>query len=354
MTSNSPPKNFRLAVVGFNYGERIYMQMRGKSSQFKLIATSVAICSVLTGCSGDQSAKRIEQLEEKVRQLETENTSLKSQAALWKEGFVADKERQLKGVFGKDSAEGAMPTDATMLSGIREQTKAAATAQGLTPESQNDTSSVKEFTDIADSATKSMIEDLHKLGVFGNAAQFRPDDQISRAEYAEWLFKAHNALMPAEKQVRLAAGEEQKFSDVPPSVPQYKYIQALAAAGYSIGYTDGTFRPDKPLTREEMLGMKVGMDVGKDLDPWRSQMEAVWKFSDAKSVDERFTGYVHQDYYVSGPKGSNIQRAFGKLGSFKPKKSVLRSEAAATLWQFGQFGDRDQTFASAVLKNKAT
>ena len=328
--------------------------MRGKSIQFKLLATSVALCSVLSGCSGDQSAKRVEQLEEKVRQLETENASLKAQAALWREGFVADKERQLKSVFGKDSGEGAMPTDATMISGTRGQSPVAANARGLTPTSQTGTSSVKEFTDLADLSTKNMIEDLHQLGVFGSASQFRPDDQLSRAEYAEWLFKAHNALMPAEKQLRLASSEDQKFSDVPPSVPQYKYIQALAAAGYSIGYTDGTFRPDKPLTREEMLGMKVGMDVGKDLDPWRSQMEAVWKFSDAKSVDERFTGYVHQDYYVSGPQGSNIQRAFGKIGSFKPKKSVLRSEAAASLWQFGQFGDRDQTFASAVLKKKTT
>lgn len=327
--------------------------MRGKSVQLKLLATSVAICSVLTGCSGDQSAKRVEQLEEKVRQLETENASLKAQAALWREGFVADKQRQLQSVLGKESGETAMPTDATMLSGTRGQSPSAS-ARGLTPATENDTSSVKEFTDLAEFSTKSMIEDLHKLGVFGSASQFRPDDQISRAEYAEWLFKAYNALMPAEKQLRLAPSEDQKFSDVPPRVPQYKYIQALAAAGYSIGYTDGTFRPDKPLTREEMLGMKVGMDVGKDLDPWRSQMEAVWKFSDAKSVDERFTGYVHQDYYVSGPQGSNIQRAFGKIGSFKPKKSVLRSEAAASLWQFGQFGDRDQTFASAVLKKKAT
>lgn len=161
-----------------------------------------------------------------------------------------------------------------------------------------------------------------------------------------------NVLESSDKQLRLAPQLEQRYRDTAPSHSKYKYVQALSNAGYSIGYKDGTFRADNPLTREEMLGIKVGIDVGKDLPPWRSQMETVWKFSDSKDVDERFTGYINQDYYVSGPHGSNIHRAFGKIATFRPKQPVTRYEAAATLWQMGQFGDLKNTSAAAVLKQK--
>ncbi|MCA9788268.1 MAG: S-layer homology domain-containing protein, partial [Cyanobacteria bacterium HKST-UBA05] len=115
----------------------------------------------------------------------------------------------------------------------------------------------------------------------------------------------------------------------------YKYVQALSNAGYSVGYEDGTFRPNAALTREEMIGIKVGLDKGKRVQPDRSMMNYVWKFSDGDKVDERFTGYIYQDNYGGGKKGNNIQRAFGKIGTFKPTQPVLRSEAAATLWQVG-------------------
>lgn len=210
------------------------------------------------------------------------------------------------------------------------------------------------FTDVGSTPTATMITELARLKVFGGeGSTFRPDQTITRAEYCHWLFNAYNALEPEEKQIRLNAGAPQIFSDCPPEHPLYQYVQALACAGYSIGYEDDSFHPDQALTREEMLGIKLGVDVGKTLDPWRSQMDAVWKFSDGKDVAERFTGYIHQDYYVSGPHGSNIQRAFGKIGAFHPKQAVLRGEAAATLWQFGQFGFTQRITAASSIKLKA-
>ena len=38
----------------------------------------------------------------------------------------------------------------------------------------------------------------------------------------------------------------------------------------------------------------------------------------------------------NGDRGSNIQRAFGSIKSFKPKEPVFGFEAAATLWQIGK------------------
>ena len=284
------------------------------------LATSLT----LAGCSTAESNRDAE-LNARIASLEAENKALKSEITALK----------------ISSPKSTVDTDT------------AATSTSSAGSAQTESESYPNFADIAETPTKDMIEDLAKLHIFDSLeskSQFLPDKAISRAEYIEWLYKAYNALEPESKQLRFAAQTPQAFKDCPPDNPYYKYVQALANAGYSIGYEDGTFRPDKPLTRQEMLGIKVGLDVGKTLPPWRSQMESVWKFSDAKDVDERFTGYVHQDYYVSGPHGSNIQRAFGKIGTFRPKQSVTRSEAAATLWQMGQFGDLQKTNAAAVLK----
>lgn len=320
-----------------------------KVNSIAIISIALAVSTGLFGCG---SSENVEKLKDRVQELEAENTSLKAQLAILKDSFAKDKTAQLQRALGgieKPSLQADAGTGAGSGSAA---TAGGGTTAGESAAGRAAAPAAPRFTDLGDVATKDMINDLDRLGVFEGttANQFDPGKPITRGLYAEWLYRAINALEPKEKQVRLAPDAKQVFKDTPANHPQYKYVQALANAGYSIGYEDGTFKPDKPLTREEMLGIKVGVDVGKDLAPWRSQMETVWKFSDAKDVAEKFTGYVHQDFYVSGPNGSNIQRAFGKIGAFRPKQPVTRSEAAATLWQIGQFGDRDQTFASAVLK----
>jgi hypothetical protein len=77
-------------------------------------------------------------------------------------------------------------------------------------------------------------------------------------------------------------------------------------------------------------------------------MEFVWKFSDNKQIQEKFTGYIHQDYYTAGPYGSNIVRSFGKVGTFRPKQAVTRAQAAGSLWQCGQFAHLGCTAADAL------
>ncbi|CAN5547991.1 hypothetical protein BH10CYA1_BH10CYA1_61240 [soil metagenome] len=290
----------------------------------------------LCGCS---SAPSNGELQVKVQELESQNASLKSELTILKSAFADAKVQKLQQALQPAAGPTGLADDA------------ASVRRGVQAGSSDESS--PKFTDLDETPTKEMILGLAKLHVFdGKTDKFEPTKAITRGEYAEWLFKAYNALEPEAKQLRLAPQVAQIFKDTPSTQRQYKYVQALANAGYSIGYDDGTFRPDQPLTREEMLSIKVGLDVGKTLAPWRSQMDNVWKFSDGKAVNERFTGYVHQDFYVSGPHGSNIQRAFGKIGALRPKQSVLRSEAAATLWQVGQFGDTQNTNVAAVLKSK--
>ncbi|WP_162287876.1 S8 family peptidase [Indiicoccus explosivorum] len=70
---------------------------------------------------------------------------------------------------------------------------------------------------------------------------FRPDQPVTRAEMAILISNAYG----------LFAGEAgaNPFSDVSPSMAAYEEILALAGAGVTVGYPDGTFRPETHMTR---------------------------------------------------------------------------------------------------------
>ena len=50
-----------------------------------------------------------------------------------------------------------------------------------------------------------------------------------------------------------AAQSEQRFSDVPPSHEAYGAVNWAADVGLTTGYTDGTFKPDRPLSKRHAL-----------------------------------------------------------------------------------------------------
>lgn len=301
---------------------------------------------VLTGCTSTADKER--------EALKRELSEAKSETALLKSELSSLKNMTPPVKSAETSSSGA--TTGSGASSNNSSDRSDSTKNGT-----SESSSTVTFSDISDIPNKEMIEDLSKLHVFDDLAPsgtetkalFKPFQAVTRGEYVTWLYRAYNAIKTPDKQLRLAPQATQQFIDTAPSHPAYKYIQAISNAGYSIGYKDGTFKPNKPLTREEMMGIKIGLDVGKDIPPYRSQMEAVWKYSDGKSVDERFTGFIEQDNYVSGPFGSNTQRAFGKIGTFKPKQAVLRYEAAGTLWQQGQFGNNGDITAADAIKRAA-
>ncbi len=233
----------------------------------------------------------------------------------------------------------AMKVEIAALKAENEQLKSVVVvpqAEGLKEDVLATGGSTKTFTDLDEElSTTPLIKDLATLGLFDSMGdEFKPYETITRAEYVQWLFKAHNKLVRnPEDKIQLAPTFDPGFTDIDNTHPAFKYVASLASAGYSVGYDDNTFKPEQPITREEMIVIKVGVDAGKNIGSNTSQMKYVWGFSDGDQVDERYTGYIHGDYYVDVP---NIQRAFGKVGTLKPKQPVLRHEAAATLWQVGK------------------
>jgi outer membrane murein-binding lipoprotein Lpp len=322
---------------------------------FMKVGIVVIACSMLlSGCGSAHDPKdiaEINSLKTKVAQLEEENEALRSKA---------NSSEVVKTILTKmiDSTKAPPEPKISSLYGTSDNIPQNQAIENIQPSAIGSSAIASapiahpSFQDLQDCAQKPMIQELSQIGIFDGAGpDFKPDQKITRGEYVIWLTKAYNSIMPTDKQIHFAPSADPFFKDLKANHPCYKYAQALANAGYSVGYEDGTFRADQPITREEMIGIKVGVDCGKTFEPYRGQMAFVWKFSDSKNIDERFTGYIHQDYYVSGPYGSNIQRAFGKVGTFHPKSAVTRCEAAGTLWQMGQFGHWGHTAAN-IVKNR--
>ncbi|BAY63421.1 S-layer domain-containing protein [Calothrix brevissima NIES-22] len=216
------------------------------------------------------------------------------------------------------------------------------------------------FTDInqAPQQLREHIQDLAKLGVLSPAiqatknnaqaktSQFAPSKTITRREYARWLVAANNAMYannPA-KQIRLAADSTQPaFTDVSAKDPDFPAIQGLAEAGLIPSSLSGDttavlFRPDAPLTREQLLLWKIPLDSRQALPT--ANLDAVkqtWGFQDVGKIDPKALRAVLADY--QNGEQSNIRRVFGYTTLFQPKKPATRAEAAAALWYFGSQGE---------------
>ncbi|MDR3294432.1 MAG: S-layer homology domain-containing protein, partial [Clostridiales Family XIII bacterium] len=86
---------------------------------------------------------------------------------------------------------------------------------------------------------------------------FRPDAQITRAEFA---------ALSARFDYLEADADANAFTDVAAGHWAKNYIESAALKGWVIGYPDGTFRPDNNLTRAEIVTVVNNM-LGRDNNP---------------------------------------------------------------------------------------
>lgn len=236
----------------------------------------------------------------------------------------------------------------------------------LKPKSQSqpsNTSDTKSFTssgvdfqdlDQAPEQLRQPLESVAALDVLtpytGNGnielSKFAPNKIITRGEYARWLITANNRYFQdsSDKKIYLATTtNEPAFQDVKPNNPDFEAIQSLAEAGLipsrlTEDSNNVLFKPDAPLTREDLLAWKVPLDMRQSLP--KASIEAIkesWGFQDAGNIDSTAIRALYADFQ-NGDR-SNVRRIFGYTTLFQPKKSVTRAEAAASLWYFGFQGD---------------
>jgi hypothetical protein len=135
---------------------------------------------------------------------------------------------------------------------------------------------------------------------------FRPDQQVTRGQMASFLVRALD-LPPGTA----------TFSDVPSTHTHRAAIAALATAGITAGFTDGTFRPDEPVARGQMASF---LAAAIDLDaPVLTQAP----FSDV-GLDHPHGGAI------AAVLQAGIASGF-EDGTFRPEQGVTRAQMATFL-----------------------
>ena len=134
---------------------------------------------------------------------------------------------------------------------------------------------------------------------------FKPEGAITRAEVAQVLSRRLDA--PAKKAAV-------SFSDVDPDAWYAKAVTELAGLGYLKGGTDGSFRPNAPITRAEMAALLVRFTAPE------GEVEYVEDFTD---VPETHWAY----------EAIRQAAAYGWIngvgeGRFSPDRPITRAEAA--------------------------
>lgn len=137
---------------------------------------------------------------------------------------------------------------------------------------------------------------------------FKPDNSITRAEFASMVNKA----------LGLTEKGDVPFSDVKSGSWYYDAISIAVKAGYCSGYEDGTFKPDATITRAEAAVM---IALAKGLT---QNTAAASGFADAANIPAWAKGYVGAVVsagYMSGRPN----------GTFDATNTITRAEAVSSL-----------------------
>jgi len=200
------------------------------------------------------------------------------------------------------------------------------------------------FTDLAGVQGQKEIVLLAQLGVLdATSGPFHPGDPIKRRDFARWLFKANNAVWADQPSRQIHAADattQSSFSDLASRDPDFPYVQGLSDAGIAVGFPDKSFKADQPLTREQMIAIKSGLDRGGlhksyatdesyaryNLPPWKDKDKVAKTYVGAIATD------IEDDPKSAGAaKIDNIGRTFGAIAMFRPQQAVTRAQAAVLL-----------------------
>lgn len=146
------------------------------------------------------------------------------------------------------------------------------------------------------------------MGGYGEG-YYKPDQEITRIEFMALL----------NKSLGLTVGTDVSFSDMNQGTWKTKTAGIAMSAGYVSGYTDGTLKPDAPITREEAASMIAKATGISQLD----NKAAV----SIKDMDQ--LSAWSQDYVVAVFQ-TKIMGGYGN-GHFKPAAKITRAESVAAL-----------------------
>lgn len=170
------------------------------------------------------------------------------------------------------------------------------------------------FKDMKNHWARADVEYMAELGIVNGDENdiFRPDDNVSRAEFATMITRA----MELEE-----TPYENSFFDVVSEDWYSGYVQTVRSNDYMSGY-DGLFKPNEKITREEIARVIVAAYNSKTNT--KLQTGRTLYFNDIDDIS-----YWAYDYIVEAADMGFIYGITDEL--FAPRQSATRAQAAAML-----------------------
>ncbi len=171
--------------------------------------------------------------------------------------------------------------------------------------------------DIKNSWAKKEIENMAAMGyVEGYNGMFRPFDNITRAEFTTLIVKVLRIDLNDSVSVTL-------FKDVKSNDWYSKYIETAYNIGLIKGYEDGTFKPNAPITRQEIASI-IGPLLNSNLSE-----------NDADEILSHFSDNVDDYANISAAKCVKAEIIKGLPNNlFAGSKNASRAEAAVMILRF--------------------
>ena len=176
------------------------------------------------------------------------------------------------------------------------------------------------FRDISSHWAKSSIEFLAARDVVNGKAEgvFDPEGDVTRAEFVKMLAESMDGI-------DVGGAKSAGFTDISSASWYGDYVNWAAGSGIIKGYTDGSFRPNAKITREQMAVMTKGfidyMKVSLDT------VNALTSFQDQDSI----SGYAASQVAEMQQKGIINGNPDG---TFRPQGTATRAQAAAVISGF--------------------
>ncbi|MGB9921032.1 MAG: S-layer homology domain-containing protein [Moorellales bacterium] len=177
----------------------------------------------------------------------------------------------------------------------------------------------KTFTDLLGHWARRDVEIMAARHIAGGVSEtlFAPNGKVTRAQFAALLIRTLG--------ITEAKPAASSFTDVAASDWYFGAVETARAAGLVGGYPDGTFRPEAPITREEMAAMVCRALGYAGKKPVLAQPVEVLlaRFSDTAQIG------TWAREAVATAVSENILR--GRDGQAAPKANATRAEATVML-----------------------
>ncbi len=201
-------------------------------------------------------------------------------------------------------------------------------------------SNTTSFSDIQNNWSRAFITALAGIGVISGSASgtFRPDNSITRAEFAVILAKAFpNA---AKKRQYLP------FVDVPSNFWAASAIQFAIETGFlnaSAGSTDNRFRPDNRVSRIELIvSLVTGLEIASKIKP-----DLLTALPQIYQDSVQIPGFARNQVAVATSAG--LVSSFPNVKLLNPNLAATRADAAVFVYQALVYLKQAQRISSQYL-----